>query len=82
MLHFQITTALALFTIALLLIRFPPLIVPIGIYAPFAMQDFPYFLLASLILIAFFCLYQGVINTFRAHSGRQFRYELSIPYVK
>ncbi len=35
-----------------------------------------------LILIGFFCMYQGVANTMRALADKSIRYNLSIPFVK
>lgn len=52
------------------------------------MEDTPDFLVANislplpLILIGFFCVYQGVVNAMRILADKPVRYALSIPFVK
>jgi len=35
-----------------------------------------------ILLIGFFCMYQGVVNAMRALADKPIRYALSIPFVK
>ncbi len=37
---------------------------------------------APLILIGFFCMYQGVVNAMRALADKPIHYLLSIPFIK
>ena len=52
------------------------------------MEGSPFFIPAHmcaplpLILIGFFCFYQGVVNTIRSLSDKPVHYALSIPFVK
>jgi uncharacterized Tic20 family protein/DNA-binding Xre family transcriptional regulator len=87
-LNFQITMTLMLFAAAFLLITLPVLIVSLDISGATSLEGSPFFipLMACaplpLILIGFYCTYQGVANTMRALSDRPIRYALSIPFVK
>ncbi len=87
-LNFQITMTLALFAAAFLLMAFPAMLVLAGEQTVNVMESSPAFILATiclplpLILIGFFCMYQGVVNAMRALSDKPVRYALSIPFVK
>ena len=87
-LNFQITMILCLFAAAFLLMVFPAGLILAGEPAVSAMEDTPAFILATiclplpLILIGFFCMYQGVVNAMRALSDKPIHYALSIPFVK
>jgi uncharacterized Tic20 family protein len=85
-LNFQITITLVLFAFVLFL-----LIAPVALFMTVTQVDsgtanlsnifvlLPPF---SLLLIAIFTTYQGVVNAFRALSDKPVRYALSIPFVK
>lgn len=53
-----------------------------------AVENNPAFIMAAiclpapLIIIGFFCAYQGVVNAMRALAGKPVHYALSIPFVK
>jgi uncharacterized Tic20 family protein len=87
-LNFQITMTLALFAAAFLLMAYPAGLILMGEQTVNAMESTPIFILATiclpapLILIGFFCMYQGVVNAMRALSDKPIRYALSIPFVK
>jgi uncharacterized Tic20 family protein len=87
-LNFQITMTLALFAAAFLLMAFPAGLILVGEQAVNAMQNTPAFIVAiiclplPLILIGFFCTYQGVVNAMRALADKPIRYALSIPFIK
>jgi uncharacterized Tic20 family protein len=87
-LNFQITMTLMLFAAAFLLALFPTALIFIGEQTVDAIENSTIFLLATLclpmplILIGFFCTYQGVVNAVRALSDRPIHYALSIPFVK
>src|SRR5574342_278143 len=79
-LNFQITMTLALFAAAFLLMAFPAGLVVAGEQTVSAMESTPAFILATiclplpLILIGFFCMYQGIVNAMRALADRPIRY--------
>jgi len=87
-LNFQITMTLSLFAAAFLLMLFPTALILVGKETVNAMESSPIFLLSTLclplplILIGFFCTYQGVANAMRALSEKPIHYPLSIPFVK
>jgi uncharacterized Tic20 family protein len=87
-LNFQITMTLMLFASAFLLVFAPTALLFMGEQTVNAMESSPIFMLAilclpmPLILIGFFCTYQGVVNAVRALSDRPIHYALSIPFVK
>ena len=87
-LNFQITMTLMLFAAAFLLALFPTALIFMGEQTVDAIENSTIFLLATLclpmplILIGFFCTYQGVVNAVRALSDRPIHYALSIPFVK
>ncbi|MEW6030682.1 MAG: DUF4870 domain-containing protein [Chloroflexota bacterium] len=87
-LNFQITMTLALFAAAFLLMAYPAGLILMGEHTVNAIETAPGFILATiclpapLILIGFFCMYQGVVNAMRALSDKPIRYALSIPFVK
>jgi len=87
-LNFQITMTLSLFAAAFLLMAFPAGLIVAGEQTVSAMESTPVFIVATiclplpLILIGFFCMYQGVVNAMRALSDKPVRYALSIPFVK
>jgi uncharacterized Tic20 family protein/DNA-binding Xre family transcriptional regulator len=87
-LNFQITMTLCLFAAAFLLMAYPAGLILAGEQAVNAMETAPAFILATiclplpLILIGFFCMYQGVANAMRALSDKPIHYALSIPFVK
>jgi uncharacterized Tic20 family protein len=87
-LNFQITMTLSLFAAAFLLMLFPTALILVAKETVNAMESSPIFLLSTLclplplILIGFFCTYQGVANAMRALSEKPIHYPLSIPFVK
>jgi uncharacterized Tic20 family protein len=87
-LNFQITMTLLLFAAALLLVAGPILILALDISGLTSLEGGPFFIPLMvcaplpLVLIGFFCLYQGVINTIRSLSDKTVHYALSIPFVK
>ncbi len=87
-LNFQITMTLALFAAAFLLLAFPAGLILAGEQTVAVIEKYPAFIAATiclpapLILIGFFCLYQGVVNAMRALSDKPIHYALSIPFVK
>ena len=87
-LNFQITMTLMLFAAAFLLALFPTTLIFMSEQTVDTIENSPIFLLATLclpmplILIGFFCTYQGVVNAVRALSDRPIHYALSIPFVK
>ena len=87
-LNFQITMMLMLFAAAFLLAIFPTALIFMDEQTVQAIENSRIFLLATLclpmplILIGFFCTYQGVVNAIRALSDRPIHYALSIPFVK
>lgn len=87
-LNFQITMTLALFAAAFLLMAYPAGLILMGEQTVNAIENMPVFVMATiclpapLILIGFFCMYQGVVNTMRALSDKPIHYALSIPFVK
>ncbi len=85
--NFQITMTLVLFAGLLYVLIGMPLL-SLFVLTPGGER---YFLLAALlalfslapfILVGFFCLYQGVVNTVRSLSEKPIHYALSIPFVK
>ncbi len=85
--NFQITMTLVLFAGLLYMLIGMPLL-SLFVLIPGGER---YFLLAALlalfslapfILVGFFCLYQGVVNTVRSLSEKPIHYALSIPFVK
>lgn len=84
-LNFQITTALLLFALTLLLIVIPStLLMAQGLdrQADTLGNLFTLFPPLPLRLLAIFISYQAVVNTVRALSGKTIHYPLSIPFVK
>jgi uncharacterized Tic20 family protein len=87
-LNFQITMTLLLFAAAFLLITAPIGLIVAPEQTVHAMESTPAFILATiclplpLILIGFFCFYQGIANTIRSLSDKPVHYALSIPFVK
>ena len=87
-LNFQITMTLMLFAAALLLVAGPVLILALEISGLTSLEGGPFFIPLMvctplpLVLIGFFCLYQGVANTIRSLSDKPVHYALSIPFVK
>jgi len=87
-LNFQITMTLLLFAAAFLLIAGPVLIVAADAAKITALEGGPLFLPLMvcaplpLVLIGFFCFYQGIANTIRSLSDRPIHDSLSIPFVK
>jgi uncharacterized Tic20 family protein len=87
-LNFQITMTLMLFATAFLLAIFPTALIFMGEQTVEAIENSTTFLLVTLclpmplVLIGFFCTYQGVVNALRALSDRPIHYALSIPFVK
>jgi uncharacterized Tic20 family protein len=87
-LNFQITMTLMLFAAALLLVAGPILILALDISGLTSLEGGPFFIPLMvctplpLVLIGFFCLYQGVVNTIRSLSDKPVHYSLSIPFVK
>jgi uncharacterized Tic20 family protein len=84
-LNFQITITLILFTLVLIL-----LIAPAALYLTVTQVDteapglsiFTLFPPLSILFIAIFTTYQGIVNAFRALSDKPVHYALSIPFVK
>ena len=85
-LNFQITITLVLFAFMLFL-----LIAPVALFMTVTQVEsgtanlsniFVLLMPLSLLLIAIFTAYQGVVNTFHALSEKPIRYPLSIPFVK
>jgi uncharacterized Tic20 family protein len=82
-LNFQITMTLCLFAATFLLIFLPLALTFIGMEGLTAPEAAIVACLPlPLILIGFFCLYQGVVNAMRALSDKPIHYPLSIPFVK
>jgi uncharacterized Tic20 family protein len=84
-LNFQITIALILFALTLLLIVVPSaLLMWQGLDRDAGMIGNIFTILPPLPIafLAIFTLYQAVVNTVRALSGQPIRYPLSIPFVK
>ncbi len=82
-LNFQVTMTLTLFAASLLLITLPVALALIDNF-----RGSPGFILLAsctplpLILIGFFCTYEGVVNAIRAISDKPTHYSLSIPFIK
>jgi len=87
-LNFQITMTLLLFAAALLLVAGPVAILALDISGLTSLEGGPFFIPLMvctplpLVLIGFFCFYQGVVNTIRSLSDKPVHYSLSIPFVK
>jgi len=87
-LNFQITMTLCLFAAAFVLMVMPVALTFIGVSGTTMVEGSSIFILITLcvpmplILIGFFCTYQGVINTMRSLSDKPIHYALSIPFVK
>lgn len=87
-LNFQITMTLLLFAAAFLLIFGPVALAVMAEAGAPITEGGPLFIFLMvsapmpLILIGFFCTYQGVVNAVRALSDRPIRYALSIPFVR
>ena len=87
-LNFQITVTLLLFAAGFMLIAFPILILGLDQSGITSLESGPFFIPLMvcaplpLVLIGFFCLYQGVVNAMRALSDKPVHYALSIPFVK
>ena len=87
-LNFQITMTLLLFAAGFMLIAFPILILVLDQSGITSLESGPFFIPLMvcaplpLVLIGFFCLYQGVVNTIRSLSDKPVHYSLSIPFVK
>lgn len=87
-LNFQITITLMLFAAFFLLMAFPASLILIGDSGVAVLENSPLFLVLlicapmPLILIGFFCTYQGIVNTIRALSDKPVHYPLAIPFVK
>jgi len=87
-LNFQITMTLALFAGGFLLLAFPAGLILVGEQVVTAIENTPAFIAtticlpAPMILIGFFCMYQGIVNTMRALADKPIHYALSIPFIK
>ncbi len=85
-LNFQITMTLSLFAAAFfMLVGLPALVLlnmDMGEGFVILASTLAIFSILPFILIGFFCLYQGVVNTIRALSDKPVHYALSIPFVK
>jgi uncharacterized Tic20 family protein len=87
-LNFQITMTLALFAGAFILLAFPAGLILLGEQVVNAIENTPAFIAATIclpvpmILIGFFCMYQGISNTVRALADKPIHYALSIPFIK
>jgi uncharacterized Tic20 family protein len=87
-LNFQITMTLLLFAAAIFLMAFPVSLVVLDESGITALESTPFFIPLvvcapmPLILIGFFCTFQGIINAMRALSEKPIHYALSIPFVK
>jgi len=87
-LNFQITMTLCLFAAAVLLVVLPMGLIVLPEQTVNAIENTPVILMTiiclplPLILIGFFCMYQGVVNAMRALSDKPIHYALSIPFVK
>jgi len=87
-LNFQITMTLCLFAAAALLVVLPMGLIVLPEQTVNAIENTPVILMTiiclplPLILIGFFCMYQGVVNAMRALSDKPIHYALSIPFVK
>jgi len=87
-LNFQITMTLCLFAAAALLVVLPMGLIVLPEQTVNAIENTPVILMTiiclplPLILIGFFCMFQGVVNAMRALSDKPIHYALSIPFVK
>jgi transcriptional regulator with XRE-family HTH domain len=85
-LNFQITMTLSLFAAAFfMLVGLPALVLlnmDLGEGFVILASTLAIFSILPFILIGFFCLYQGVVNTIRSLSDKPVHYALSIPFVK
>ncbi|HVP21060.1 MAG TPA: helix-turn-helix domain-containing protein [Anaerolineaceae bacterium] len=87
-LNFQITMTLALFAGGFLLLAFPAGLILVGEQVVTAIENTPAFIAATIclpvpmILIGFFCMYQGVVNTMHALADKPIHYALSIPFIQ
>ena len=85
-LNFQITMTLLLFAFMILLLVGLPAMLLLTMNREEAFiilwQVLAVFSIFPLILIGFFCMYQGVVNAMRALSDKPVHYRLSIPFVK
>lgn len=87
-LNFQVTMTLSLFAASFLLIAMPVLLALMGAEGGDVIQGSPIFTMLAIfapmpmVLIGFFCMYQGVVNAMRALADKPIRYALSIPFVK
>jgi uncharacterized Tic20 family protein len=87
-LNFQITMTLLLFAAAIFLMAFPVSLVVLDEAGITALESTPFFIPLvvcapmPLILIGFYCTFQGIINAMRALSEKPIHYALSIPFVK
>jgi uncharacterized Tic20 family protein/DNA-binding Xre family transcriptional regulator len=87
-LNFQITMTLTFFAALFILMLIPVVLAFLGETGVNTVEGSPIFMLLvmcapmPLILIAIFCIYQGVVNAMRALSDKPVRYPLSIPIVK
>ena len=85
-LNFQITMTLSLFAAAFfMLVGLPALVLlnmDMGEGFVILASTLAIFSILPFILIGFFCLYQGVVNTIRSLSDKPVHYALSIPFVK
>jgi uncharacterized Tic20 family protein/DNA-binding Xre family transcriptional regulator len=87
-LNFQITMTLTFFAALFILMLIPVVLAFLGETGVNTVEGSPIFMLLvmcapmPLILIAIFCIYQGLVNAMRALSDKPVRYPLSIPIVK
>jgi len=87
-LNFQITMTLVLFTFVFLLLLMPVSLTFLDAAREAVMGENPVliplvlFIVLALMLIGFFCTYQGAVNAARAMSDKPIHYPLSIPFIK
>jgi uncharacterized Tic20 family protein len=86
-LNFQITVTLLLFAAVFLLVFGLPFLI-LTMEAQSGQPNLgllgilPFISLVPLIAIGLFCTWQGVVNTIRVMSDKQYKYLLSIPFIK